>query len=105
MTSEMPIKFSSSSSGISFLLPFCLFFPFPHLVASEENILKERIDLIVKTGANVVLTSKGIDDVAVKYLVDAHAMGIRRVEKEDLRNIAKATGGTYLTYRCGSVAH
>jgi T-complex protein 1 subunit alpha len=59
----------------------------------EENILKERIELILKAGANVILTSKGIDDVAVKYLVEVKAMGVRRVEKEDLRNIAKATGG------------
>lgn len=66
------------------------------ILKREENIMKERIELILKAGANVILTSKGIDDAAVKYLLDAKAMGVRRVEKEDLRNIAKATGGTIL---------
>jgi len=62
----------------------------------EEDILKERIQLVMKAGANVILTSKGIDDVAAKYLVEAKIMGVRRVDKKDLRNIAKATGGTIL---------
>jgi T-complex protein 1 subunit alpha len=33
----------------------------------ENDIAKERIQMILKTGANVILTSKGIDDLALKY--------------------------------------
>jgi T-complex protein 1 subunit alpha len=58
----------------------------------EEDIAKERVQLILKAGANVVLTTKGIDDMCLKYFVEAGAMAVRRVSKEDLRRIAKATG-------------
>jgi len=41
-----------------------------------------------------VLTTKGIDDLCLKEFVEAGAMAVRRCRKEDLRRIAKATGGT-----------
>lgn len=63
----------------------------------EADILKEKIQLILKSGANVVLTTKGIDDLALKYFVEAGAMAVRRCKKEDLRRIAKSTGGTVVT--------
>jgi T-complex protein 1 subunit alpha len=59
----------------------------------EADILKERVDLILKSGANVILTTKAIDDLAQKYLVEAGVMGVRRCKKSDLKKIAKATGG------------
>jgi len=62
----------------------------------ETDIIKERIALILKAGANVVLTTKGIDDVCMKYFVECGAMAVRRCKKEDLRKIAKSTGGTVL---------
>lgn len=49
------------------------------------------------TGANVVLTTKGIDDLCLKEFVEAGAMAVRRCRKEDLRRIAKATGGTLVS--------
>lgn len=39
----------------------------------------------------------GIDDLCLKYFVEAGAMGVRRVKKVDLKRIAKATGATFLT--------
>jgi len=63
----------------------------------ESDIIKERIQLILKAGANVVITTKGIDDLCMKYFVEAGAMAIRRAKKEDLRRIAKATGATLVT--------
>lgn len=63
----------------------------------EADIIKERIALILAAGANVVLTTKGIDDLCLKYLVEAGAIGVRRCLKEDLQRIAKATGGTLVT--------
>jgi len=60
----------------------------------EISILKERCMIIINSGANVVLTSKGIDDVATKFFIENHVMGVRRVDKEDLKRIARATGGT-----------
>lgn len=60
---------------------------------SESEITLERIRKILATGANVVLTTKGIDDLALKEFVEAGAIAVRRCRKEDLRRIAKATGG------------
>lgn len=63
----------------------------------EADMTKERIEKILKAGANVVLTTKGIDDMALKYFVEAGAIAVRRVRKEDMRHIAKATGATMVS--------
>ncbi|KAK1803771.1 hypothetical protein P4O66_020786 [Electrophorus voltai] len=60
----------------------------------ESDITKERIQKILASGANVVLTTGGIDDMCLKYFVDVGAMAVRRVLKKDLKRIAKATGAT-----------
>lgn len=49
------------------------------------------------TGANVILTTKGIDDLCLKEFVEAGAMAVRRCRKEDLRRIARATGATLVS--------
>ncbi len=59
----------------------------------EMDITKEKIHRILDSGAKVILTTKGIDDLCLKYFVEAGAMAVRRVKKEDLKRIAKATGG------------
>lgn len=59
----------------------------------EMDITKERIEKILASGANVILTTKGIDDLCLKYFVEAGALAVRRVKKEDLNRIARATGG------------
>ncbi|XP_031269629.1 T-complex protein 1 subunit alpha [Pistacia vera] len=63
----------------------------------EADMTKERIEKLLKAGANVVLTTKGIDDMALKYFVEAGAIAVRRVRKEDMRHIAKATGATMVS--------
>lgn len=63
----------------------------------ESDITKERIQKILATGANVILTTGGIDDMCLKYFVEAGAMAIRRVLKKDLKRIAKASGATILS--------
>lgn len=63
----------------------------------EMDVLKDRLNLILKAGANVILTTKGIDDLASKYMVEAHCLGLRRVSKEHLRRIAKASGAKVIT--------
>merc|ERR1711983_256518 len=60
----------------------------------ESDITKERIQKILASGANVILTTGGIDDLCMKYFVEAGAMAVRRVKKIDLKRIARAAGGT-----------
>mmetsp|Transcript_11370 Transcript_11370/g.18277 ORF Transcript_11370/g.18277 Transcript_11370/m.18277 type:complete len:560 (-) Transcript_11370:190-1869(-) len=64
--------------------------------AREYDIIKERIELLIKAGANVILTTKGIDDAAIKYFVTAKCIAVRRVDKKKLKRIAKLTGGKLL---------
>ncbi|KKA28894.1 hypothetical protein TD95_004157 [Thielaviopsis punctulata] len=65
--------------------------------AREAGMVMERVEMILKAGANVVLTTKGIDDLVLKMFVERGAMAVRRCKKEDLRRIAKATGATLLS--------
>jgi len=59
----------------------------------KENFLKGFVDAIVRTGANVVLCQKGIDDLAQHYLAKAGIYAARRVKESDMKRLAKATGG------------
>jgi T-complex protein 1 subunit alpha len=63
----------------------------------EYGIIKDQINKIIAAGANVVLTTKGIDDLCLKLFVEAGVMAVRRCKKEDLRRIARATGATMVS--------
>jgi len=65
--------------------------------ARESGMVLERVELILRAGANVILTTKGIDDLVLKMFIERGAMAVRRCKKEDLRRIAKATGATFLS--------
>ncbi|KAK5939060.1 chaperonin-containing T-complex alpha subunit Cct1 [Knufia obscura] len=60
----------------------------------EAGIVLDRVKMILSSGANVILTTKGIDDMCLKAFIEKGAMAVRRCKKEDLRRIAKATGAT-----------
>ncbi|RJE24433.1 hypothetical protein PHISCL_03237 [Aspergillus sclerotialis] len=63
----------------------------------ESGIVLERVEMILKSGANVIFTTKGIDDMVLKLFVERGAMAVRRCKKEDLRRIAKASGATLVS--------
>jgi len=63
----------------------------------EERILKNMVEKIAATGANVVFCQKGIDDTAQYYLAKAGIMAARRVKKSDMEKLARATGGKIVT--------
>jgi len=58
----------------------------------EDRMLKEMVDKLRKSGANVVMCQKGIDDVAQYYLAKLGIFATRRVKKSDMELLAKATG-------------
>jgi T-complex protein 1 subunit alpha len=60
---------------------------------AELDVCKQRCKMLIDAGANVILCSRGIDDFALKYFVEAGAIAIRRVPKNDLKRIANNTGG------------
>lgn len=45
----------------------------------------------------MIFTTKAIDDIASKYLVKNKIMGLRRIDKDDLKRLARATGAQILT--------
>ena len=58
----------------------------------ELDLTKERCKKIIDSGANVIICSKGIDDFALKYFVEAKCIAIRRCEKSDMKRLSQATG-------------
>lgn len=68
----------------------------------ELDILKERLESILAQGVNVIFTTKAIDDFAAKYLVEKGVMGLRRIEKSDMKRIAKLTGASIITTMANS---
>ena len=63
----------------------------------EETMLKEMVEKIAKSGANVLICQKGIDDLAQHYLARKGILATRRAKKSDIEKLAKATGGKIVT--------
>jgi archaeal chaperonin len=66
-------------------------------VAQEEKMLKQMVDDVAASGANVLFCQKGIDDLAQHFLNKAGILAVRRVKKSDMENMAKATGAKIVT--------
>ena len=63
----------------------------------EEKMLKNMVDKIKATGANVVFCQKGVDDLVQHYLAKNGILAARRVKESDLKKLAKATGAKVST--------
>ena len=59
----------------------------------ETNMIKEMVQKIKKSGANVVICQKGIDDLAQHYLAKEGILAVRRAKESDMEKLARATGG------------
>jgi thermosome len=58
----------------------------------ENKMLKNMVDKIISSGANVAICQKGIDDVAQHYLAKSNILAVRRVKESDMTKLARATG-------------
>lgn len=67
------------------------------VVDAEWDILYNKLDLIVKSGAKVVLSKLPIGDVATQYFSDRGLFCAGRVPEEDLNRTMKACGGSIMT--------
>lgn len=63
----------------------------------EEKMLKDMVDKIIASGANVVVCQKGIDDMAQHYLSKAGILAIRRVKKSDIEKLSRACGAAVIS--------
>ncbi len=66
-------------------------------VDQEEKILRDMVEAIAKSGANVLFCQKGIDDIAQHYLAKKGIYAVRRVKKSDMEKLARATGARIVT--------
>ncbi len=62
-------------------------------LAEEEKFIKGLVTKVVKSGCNVLVCQKGIDDLAQHYLSKEGIYAVRRAKKSDMEKLAKATGG------------
>ncbi len=63
----------------------------------EAVLLRKMVDKIASVGANVVITQKGIDDMAQHFLAKRGILAVRRVKKSDMEKLARATGARIVT--------
>ena len=66
-------------------------------IEMEEKMLKEKVEKIVASGANVIICQKGIDDIAQHFLSKQGIYAVRRAKQSDLKALSKATGGKVVT--------
>jgi thermosome len=60
----------------------------------EESMLRKMVEKVKKSGANVLVCQKGIDDLAQHFLSKEGIYAVRRAKKSDMDKLAKATGAT-----------
>jgi len=58
----------------------------------EEEQLRDKVDKIVESGADVVFCQKGIDDLAQHYLAKEGILAVRRTKKSDLTFLKNVLG-------------
>ena len=66
-------------------------------IEQEENMIKEMVQKVADSGANVLFAQKGIDDLAQHYLSKEGILAVRRVKKSDIEKLSRATGATVIS--------
>jgi len=63
------------------------------IVDAEWQIIYDKLDKCVQSGAQIILSKLPIGDLATQYFADRNLFCAGRVEAADLKRVAKATGG------------
>jgi thermosome len=63
----------------------------------EEEQLREKVDQIVDSGADIVFCQKGIDDLAQHYLAKEGILAVRRTKKSDMSFLKNVLGAPIVT--------
>lgn len=67
------------------------------IIDAEWNIIYEKLEKIVASGVQIVLSKLPIGDLATQYFADRNLFCAGRVPQEDLLRVAKATSAQVLT--------
>lgn len=90
---ELELKAEKSNAEIKISDPN----QYQSIVEAEWKIIYEKLDKIVKTGANIVLSKLAIGDLATQYFADRDIFCAGRVPEDDLKRVEKATGAKMQT--------
>ncbi|HLD89384.1 MAG TPA: thermosome subunit alpha [Candidatus Nanoarchaeia archaeon] len=63
----------------------------------EEKMLREMVEKVAKSGANVLICQKGIDDFAQHFLSKKGIYAVRRAKESDMKAVARATGANIVS--------
>ena len=66
-------------------------------IDQEEKMLRNKVEKIAASGANVVICQKGIDDIAQHFLAKKKIYAVRRAKQSDMEALARATGAKIVT--------
>jgi T-complex protein 1 subunit eta len=72
------------------------------VVDAEWKIIYNKLENILNSGANVVLSKMPIGDLATQYFADRNVFCAGRVPDDDLKRVAKATGAV-LNHTCNNI--
>jgi len=62
----------------------------------EEGMLKKMVEKIKRSGANVLICQKGIDDIAQHFLAKDGIYSVKSAKKSDMEKLSKATGANIM---------
>ncbi|XP_077301536.1 uncharacterized protein LOC143922191 [Arctopsyche grandis] len=91
---DMPLEYRKGESVTN--MEFSNKNDFTRALEIEEEQIHKMCGYIVDTGADIVITEKGISDLALSILYEKQITAIRRIKKSDSNRISKATGATVL---------
>ncbi len=91
--SAIEIKDTETDAKISITDPSQL----QAFIDQEEAMLKNMVEKIVNSGANIIFCQKGIDDLAQHFLAKQGIFAARRIKKSDMENLTRATGARIVT--------
>ena len=63
-----------------------------HFLDNKTRNLVQKIQFVIKSGANVIFSRGGIDPLALNHFAKNRILTVRRVKENDLLWLAKATG-------------
>ena len=91
--SALEIKETETSAEIRITSPDQL----EAFLEQEEKMIKNMVQKVIDSKANVLFCQKGIDDMAQHHLAKAGIFTVRRVKKSDMEKLAKATSAKIIT--------
>ncbi|NHJ48406.1 MAG: thermosome subunit [Asgard group archaeon] len=63
----------------------------------EQSMIEDMVNKILASGANVILSQKGIDDLAQHFFTKKGILAVRRIKKSDMEKLAMATDAKIVT--------